>query len=57
MKENKNGGGKGGKYLGKENISFVEEGGNEEGKCYHSGTSERTRKERTTQPMDHGRLR
>ena len=32
MKENKNGGGKGGKYLGKENISFVEEKKNREGK-------------------------
>ena len=42
-----------GKYLAKENIFFAEE---EEGKCYHSGTNDRTRKDRTTQPMDVGTL-
>ena len=25
--------------------------------CYHSRTDEQTRKDRATQPMDHGRLR
>ena len=26
-------------------------------RCYHSGTNEQTRKDRATQPIDHGRLR
>ena len=52
--EKNNGEVKGGKYLEKQNLFFAEE---EEGKCYHSGTNDRTRKDRTTQPMDYGTLR
>ena len=39
---------------------YIEKSGDLVG-CYHSGTNEqpnnRTRKDRATQPMDHGRLR
>ena len=64
MEEKKNGEGKGGKYLERENIIFFGEKEKQRRKILAKEiftitgeTNNRTRKDRATQPMDHGRLR